>query len=266
MVGIGTQVYGGWTPAHGLYQSTPFSWPVLFWYLCQASIWSVWVEGKGHFLSLSLCRLLVQGLLNALRNIFNSLFHSFLPLPAPPLPSSPLSPFFLSLFFLSIFCPFLFYSLFCFLLPLFLLFSPFHFLIPSLHLFFSLSPPFSFPILLPTLFLDPFPPSLCFFSSAPSSPFLPTLLWQLPSHHFRHPHPTPHQPQSYIQKIFSLWAMSPRMAVGAEWLQCAPSQACLKKSLGSRDVAIKTKGVWPPAVITAKGTTLACGTLGSLWV
>lgn len=182
-------------PAHGLYQSTPFSRPVLFWYLCQASIWSVWVERKGHFLSLSLCRLLVQGLLNALKNIFNSLYHSFLPLPAPPLSSSPLSPFFLSLFFLSFFCPFLFYSLFCFLLPLFLLFSPLHFLIPPLHLFFSLSPPFSFPILLPTLFLDPFPPSLCFFSSAPSSPFLPTLLlWQLTIPSF--PPPPPHPPST----------------------------------------------------------------------
>jgi hypothetical protein len=106
--------------------------------------------------------------------------------------------FSLNFFFLSPFLLFLFLFYFLSFLSLSLFHFPFSFLHP-----FSFSSLISFPLFF-------FPLSLSF--SPPPTPHLllsPTLLCQLPR-----------QPQSSIQKIFSLWAMSPRMAVGTEWLQC----------------------------------------------
>lgn len=145
-----------------------------------------------------------------------TLFHSFLPLPGPLLPSFPCSSFsplsfhpllpFLLFHFSS---SFFLLHLLSFLLPLFSVSSiPFS---VSFFLFFFLF------CLLCSPFLPPSNPSSYSFSSPHPPHFFPpcTLLFSLPLYPpmaVNHPR----QPQSYTEKIFSLWTVSPRIAVGAE--------------------------------------------------
>lgn len=61
------------------------------------------------------------------------------------------------------------------------------------------------------------------------------------------PTPTPQAPKpgSYFKKIFSLWAVFPRMSVAVELKQCSFSQALFEDICGWQALGLRTKGVWP---------------------